>query len=69
MLRHRIPLVILGVLVFVVYIASSNGIVSSNDGSHMALVRAMAEDGTFSIDRHLDLAGRLDFAEHAGRAY
>ncbi len=61
--------IVLALAAFAFYLATSNGIVGSNDGSHMALVRAIVDDGTFSIDRHFDLVQRIDFAEYNGRMY
>ncbi len=69
MSARRFAWIVLGVLVFVLYAASSNGIVSSNDGSHIALVKAIVEDGTFSIDRQIEFTRRLDYAEYNGHAY
>lgn len=69
MSARRLAWIVLGVMVFVLYAASSNGIVSSNDGSHVALVKAIVEDGTFAIDRHIGFTRNLDYAEYDGRVY
>ncbi|MBI3394151.1 MAG: hypothetical protein HY039_13410 [Nitrospirae bacterium] len=69
MFRQRLLWIILALTVFLVYFASSNGIVSSNDGSHTALLLAIVEDGSFSIDKYRGLARELDYAEYDGRVY
>ncbi len=45
------------------------GIASSNDGSHIALARALAVHHQTAIDADLDLTLRVDFARRDGHAY
>ncbi len=50
------------------YVSSSFGLVSSNDGSHFAATRALAEQGTLQVDRELAFALN-DTSIHDGRRY
>jgi hypothetical protein len=63
-----VALGVLLALLLVLYVASSFGLVSSNDGSHFAVTRALAERGTFSVDRELAFALN-DTSLHDGRRY
>lgn len=60
---------LLFVLVVFVWLANSSGLTSSNDGSHLALARALALRGETSIDPDRSLTLEVDLAEHDGHAY
>ncbi len=45
------------------------GVVCSNDGSQYALIRALVDDGTASIDARLEYTREVDFAEREGHYY
>lgn len=49
--------------------ANSSGLISSNDGSHLALARALVLRGTTSIDPDRALTLEVDLAEREGHAY
>lgn len=59
---------LLVVIVFI-WLANSSGLTSSNDGSHLALARAMVLRGEASIDPERALTLEVDLAEHEGHAY
>lgn len=52
-----------------VWVANSGGILSSNDGSHLALGRALALRGETTIDPDRALTLEVDLAERGGHAY
>ncbi|MEZ4641869.1 MAG: hypothetical protein R3E31_03870 [Chloroflexota bacterium] len=52
-----------------VYFATASGITSSNDGSHYALTRTIAENGHFTLDSFDDYAEGNDVAIVDGRLY
>jgi len=54
---------------FALYLASSKGVVCSNDGSTYALMRATAEEGTWRIDRYAAYAEYSDVARYRGHYY
>ncbi len=47
--RH--PLLLLLAVVGVIYLVNYNGLLCTNDGSHFALIRAIAERGTFELTK------------------
>lgn len=49
--------------------SNTTGLVSSNDGSHLALARAIALRGETSIDPEMALTLRVDLAERDGHYY
>lgn len=57
------------VLFAVIWGAQTTGLVSSNDGSHLALARALAVRGETRIDPEMALTLRVDLAEHDGHYY
>jgi hypothetical protein len=67
--RDRLRRSLLLVLVVFVWLANSSGLTSSNDGSHLALARALALRGETSIDPDRSLTLEVDLAEHGGHAY
>lgn len=60
---------LLFVAVVFVWLANSSGLTSSNDGSHLALARALALRGETTIDPDRSLTLEVDLAEHGGHAY
>ena len=52
-----------------VWLANSSGLVSSNDGSHLALARALALRGESSIEAERALTLEVDLAERGELAY
>ncbi len=67
--RVRVLIAALVVLLGLFYTAQSAGLVSSNDGSHVALGRALVLRGETSIDPEVGLTLWVDRAERAGRDY
>jgi hypothetical protein len=67
--RIRLRRSLLLVLVVFVWLANSSGLTSSNDGSHLALARALALRGETSIDPDRSLTLEVDLAEHGGHTY
>jgi hypothetical protein len=66
--RGSALLSVLASLCVFVWLANSAGVISSNDGSHLALARALLRGQTeLGEDRALTL--EVDLAEHDGRAY
>lgn len=61
-------LLLLAVIAFI-WLANTSGLTSSNDGSHLALARALALRGETSIDPDRSLTLEVDLAEHDGHAY
>jgi len=59
---------LLGLLAYV-WTANSSGLISSNDGSHLALARALALRGETSIDPDRALTLEVDVAVREGRSY
>lgn len=51
------------------YFATTSGITCSNDGSHYALTRALAEEARFSIGNYDDYAEGNDIARREGQLY
>lgn len=51
------------------YAATASGITSSNDGSHYALARALADRASFEITPYLSFTEDQDYAVRAGRYY
>jgi hypothetical protein len=60
--------VLLALMVFV-WLANSSGLLSSNDGSHLALARALALRGQTRIDPDRGLTLEVDLAERGGHTY
>ncbi len=60
---------LLFVLLAFVWGSQTTGLVSSNDGSHLALARALAVRGEATIDPEMALTLRVDLAERNGRYY
>jgi hypothetical protein len=67
--RVRLGRSLLFIVVVFVWLANSSGLTSSNDGSHLALARALALRGETSIDPDRALTLEVDLAEHGGHAY
>lgn len=71
--REAVPILVgrslLFIVVVFVWLANSSGLTSSNDGSHLALARALALRGETSIDPDRSLTLEVDLAEHGGHAY
>jgi hypothetical protein len=67
--RARVGRSLLLVAVVFVWLANSSGLTSSNDGSHLALARALALRGETTIDPDRALTLEVDLAEHDGHAY
>ena len=65
----RILCIILFLLLSSVYFATASGITCSNDGSHYALTRALAEEGRFSIESYDEYAEGNDLAVREGQLY
>jgi hypothetical protein len=61
-MRDRLVSLILFILVSTVYYATSAGLTSSNDGSHYALLRAMVDEGRFSIGTYAHFAEGNDLS-------
>ncbi|PRP99879.1 hypothetical protein ENSA5_28670 [Enhygromyxa salina] len=66
---RRLGLPLLLALLTFVWLANSSGLVSSNDGSHLALARALVLRGETTIDPDRALALEVDLAERDGHAY
>jgi hypothetical protein len=64
-----LPRLLLFVVVAFVWLANGSGLTSSNDGSHLALARALALRGETSIDPDRSLTLEVDLAEHGGHTY
>jgi hypothetical protein len=60
--RDERTLLALFATAFLCYAASTAGVVGANAGSHYALVRAIAEEGRFAIDSHVEYSHRIDVA-------
>jgi hypothetical protein len=67
--RRRLALAIVLALAAFAWLANSSGLLSSNDGSHLALARALALRGETSIEPERALTLGVDLAERGGRAY
>lgn len=67
--RSRAPLWLVLAIVAGLWGAQTTGIVSSNDGSHVALSRALALRGETSIDPDWRLTMGIDLARRDGRYY
>jgi len=65
----RIVALLLLVAFSSLYFATTTGITCSNDGSHYALTRAIAEEGRFTIATFDDYAEGNDVAQRDGRLY
>ncbi|PRQ07999.1 hypothetical protein [Enhygromyxa salina] len=63
----RLP-ALLALLVFV-WLANSSGLLSSNDGSHLALARALVLRGHTQIDPDRALTLEVDLAQRGGHTY
>ncbi len=67
--RGPAVLVAAGLLALVAYAWAGVGLVSSNDGSHLALARALGLRGTTRIDPDVPLTLGVDLAVRDGHAY
>jgi hypothetical protein len=67
--RASLLLVVLLAALAFVWVANSSGLVSSNDGSHLALARALVLRHEPVIDRDRALTLEVDLAERGGHAY
>lgn len=65
----RIGLAALAAVLVFVWLANSSGLLSSNDGSHLALARALVLRGETSIDSERALTLDVDLALRDGHAY
>ena len=54
---------------FIYFISSSYPVMTSNDGSHFALVSALVEDGSFKINKYIDYTYFVDFNLKDGNYY
>lgn len=61
------PLLLIPLMVL--FACASGGHVSSNDGSHLALVRALSREGSFRIDRFRATTNNVDYAAHGGHFF
>ncbi|KIG15404.1 hypothetical protein DB30_05600 [Enhygromyxa salina] len=68
-LLRRSSLPALLALVVFVWLANSSGLLSSNDGSHLALARALVLRGHTQIDPDRGLTLEVDLAQRGGHAY
>lgn len=60
---------ILFALFGVLYLTSSRGVTYCNDGSQMALVKAIAEEGSFSINSFVEYTKKVDYAYREGNYF
>ena len=67
--QRRWPVAVMMVGLFALSWLPGTGLVSSNDGSHLALARALALRHESRIDPDRDLCLRVDVARRAGHAY
>jgi len=51
------------------YFSSTYGVFTSNAGSHLALIKAMAENKTFALGAYAILTGYTDYSFHNGAFY
>lgn len=65
----RFLCIVLFLLLSSIYFATASGITCSNDGSHYALTRALAEEGRFSIESYDEYAEGNDLAVRKGQLY
>jgi hypothetical protein len=65
----RIVCLLLVVAFSSLYFATTSGVTCSNDGSHYALTRAIAEEGRFTIASYDDYAEGNDVARRDGQLY
>lgn len=68
-LRERLIGLALFVVVSSAYFATASGLTSTNEGSHYALLRAMADEGRFQIDTYVDYTDRIDYARRGEHFY
>lgn len=61
--------VALGLILCTAYYATLKGITVSNDGSHYALTRALADHGSFEISAYLEFTELIDYARVGDRVY
>lgn len=66
---EELAVMILFILTTSVYVSSTYGMHGSNTGSHYALVRAMAEDQSFKINKYVTYTGGIDMAVYENNAY
>ncbi len=66
--RCFISLLVFGFISFVYFISSSY-VLTSNDGSHFALIRSIVDFGTLEISHYLDYTYMVDFAFKDGVYY
>ncbi|MCO4763384.1 MAG: DMT family transporter [Myxococcales bacterium] len=62
-------LLVVLLVIFALWWLPGTGLVSSNDGSHLALARALAIRGETQIDPDRDLCLRVDVARRQGHSY
>ena len=67
--NQRITLLVVLVLINFIYFISSAYITCSNDGSHFALVSALAEEGSVKIKSFIQYTRMYDFAYKDGEYY
>lgn len=60
---------VLFILLSSIYFASASGITGSNDGSHYALTRALADHASFEISPYLEYVEGLDYSFNADRYF
>ncbi len=66
MQTDRVVCITLFIILSSVYFATASGITCSNDGSHYALTRALAEEGRFTIESYDQYAEGNDIARREG---
>ena len=69
MMRKPALSLALFIIVSSIYFATATGITTSNEGSSYALVRAIADEGRFSIDSYFEYTGNNDYAVRDGVYY
>lgn len=69
MRTDRLLCVALFVILSSIYFATASGITCSNDGSHYALTRALAEEARFTIESYDEYAEGNDIARREGQLF
>lgn len=66
---HKTIFIALLVFFCSLYLLTARGITFCNDGSQMALVRSIAEEGSFAINAFVDYTKKVDFAFKEGNYF
>jgi hypothetical protein len=67
--NEELILLLLFVISSSAYFSSTYGVFSSNAGSHLALVKSIVEERTFSINSFVQYTGYIDYAQYKGSMY